>query len=183
MPSAPRHPCRSPGCSALIPAGQGAWCPAHYRAQIAGVRVLKDRHRGSAADRGYGHEWQRQRRSFLARWPMCMGVLLSDLSCWTRAAAEEFHYLRESDHMQGRLLLLAPYRSCVSAALKFLQNQPIYRIELWDLGELATEVDHIIPHQGDEELRWAEWNWQPLTKRAHSRKTATEARTFHRQNT
>ena len=38
----------------------------------------------------------------------------------------------------------------------------------------ATEVDHIIPHQGDQELFWDESNWQGLCKPHHSEKTARE---------
>jgi 5-methylcytosine-specific restriction protein A len=38
----------------------------------------------------------------------------------------------------------------------------------------ATEVDHIIPHRGDQALFWDTGNWQPLCKPCHSRKTARE---------
>jgi len=38
----------------------------------------------------------------------------------------------------------------------------------------ASVVDHIVPHRGDSALFWAETNWQPLCKRCHDRKTATE---------
>ncbi|WP_330410731.1 HNH endonuclease signature motif containing protein [Lachnotalea glycerini] len=40
----------------------------------------------------------------------------------------------------------------------------------------ATVVDHIIPHRGNEELFWAESNWQALCKNCHDRKTMTEDR-------
>ena len=39
----------------------------------------------------------------------------------------------------------------------------------------ATDVDHVIPHRGDETLFWREDNWQPLCKPCHSRKTASGA--------
>jgi len=39
---------------------------------------------------------------------------------------------------------------------------------------VATVVDHIIPHQGDQALFWDAGNWQPLCERCHNRKTATE---------
>jgi 5-methylcytosine-specific restriction protein A len=39
---------------------------------------------------------------------------------------------------------------------------------------LATEVDHIIPHGGDQRLFWAKSNWQPLCKPHHSSKTHSE---------
>jgi 5-methylcytosine-specific restriction protein A len=35
----------------------------------------------------------------------------------------------------------------------------------------ATEVDHIIPHRGDEGLRYDRLNLQSLCKRCHARKT------------
>jgi 5-methylcytosine-specific restriction protein A len=36
----------------------------------------------------------------------------------------------------------------------------------------ATEVDHEIPHRGDQELFWDQTNWRPRCKVHHSRKTA-----------
>lgn len=44
----------------------------------------------------------------------------------------------------------------------------------------ATVVDHIIPHKGDKDLFWEQSNWQPLCKRCHDRKTATEDGGFGR---
>ena len=38
---------------------------------------------------------------------------------------------------------------------------------------VATVVDHINPHRGDERLMWDEANWQALCKRCHDRKTGT----------
>lgn len=38
----------------------------------------------------------------------------------------------------------------------------------------ATVVDHIRPHRGDQRLFWNRDNWQPLCKRHHDIKTATE---------
>jgi len=38
----------------------------------------------------------------------------------------------------------------------------------------ATEVDHIIPHNGDLKLFWDRSNWQALCKKCHSVKTAAE---------
>lgn len=39
---------------------------------------------------------------------------------------------------------------------------------------VATVVDHIIPHRGDQALFWERSNWQPLCKRCHDVKTASE---------
>jgi 5-methylcytosine-specific restriction protein A len=38
----------------------------------------------------------------------------------------------------------------------------------------ANEVDHIIPHKGNQDLFWRESNWQPLCKTCHSAKTRSE---------
>jgi len=35
----------------------------------------------------------------------------------------------------------------------------------------ATEVDHIIPHRGDQHLFWDQSNWQSLCRRHHAAKT------------
>lgn len=40
--------------------------------------------------------------------------------------------------------------------------------------ELATDVDHVVPHKGDRRLFWNRSNWQALCHRCHSRKTARE---------
>ena len=47
----------------------------------------------------------------------------------------------------------------------------------------ATVVDHIKPHRGDQTLFWDMNNWQPLCKRCHDRKTATEDGGFGRGRT
>jgi 5-methylcytosine-specific restriction protein A len=38
----------------------------------------------------------------------------------------------------------------------------------------AQVTDHIIPHHGDQVLFWDPANWQPLSKRCHDVKTATQ---------
>lgn len=40
----------------------------------------------------------------------------------------------------------------------------------------AAEVDHIVPHKGDEALFWDQENWQALCKACHSRKTVEDGR-------
>jgi 5-methylcytosine-specific restriction protein A len=44
----------------------------------------------------------------------------------------------------------------------------------------ARVVDHIRPHRGDEQLFWDQDNWQPLCKKCHDRKTASEDGGFGR---
>ena len=42
--------------------------------------------------------------------------------------------------------------------------------------QVATVVDHIRPHRGNDRLMWDEANHQALCKRCHDRKTATHDR-------
>ncbi len=60
----------------------------------------------------------------------------------------------------------------------FLAEESPLCVVCKELGivELATEVDHIIPHRGNLELFWDRDNWQPLCKTHHSQKTAREGR-------
>jgi 5-methylcytosine-specific restriction protein A len=41
-------------------------------------------------------------------------------------------------------------------------------------GKPAEVVDHVIPHRGDRALFWSAWNWQPMAKACHDRKTVLE---------
>ena len=41
---------------------------------------------------------------------------------------------------------------------------------------MATVVDHIKPHRGDQKLFWDRGNWQPLCEHHHNVKTMTEDR-------
>lgn len=167
MTSAPHHPCRFPRCAVLVPAGEGTHCATHRPAARL-TEAVRDRQRGSAAARGYDAAWQQARLRFLARWPLCPGTLIPDLAVWTPALAQAFHALRERQVEAGHFAAYAP------AVAAWLLHHPIYRIEPWDVGRPALVVDHIVPHKGDTDLLWSEWNWQPLTKRAHDRKTGTE---------
>ena len=38
---------------------------------------------------------------------------------------------------------------------------------------LATVVDHIIPHRGDQRLFWDQTNWEALCKECHDKKTGS----------
>jgi len=50
----------------------------------------------------------------------------------------------------------------------FLKDNPLCRFcEQQGQLTLATIVDHVIPHRGDERLFWDETNWQPLCKACH----------------
>ena len=57
----------------------------------------------------------------------------------------------------------------------YLQSHPLC-VHCKDEGVVmeAAVVDHKIPHKGDWQLFWDSDNWQPLCKKHHDRKTATE---------
>lgn len=58
------------------------------------------------------------------------------------------------------------------ARARFLKQHPLC-VECKREGRYiaATDVDHIIPHRGDERLFWDESNWQGLCSPHHKRKT------------
>lgn len=180
MTFTPSRPCKKSGCGALVGVGEGTYCPAHTTASRV-ERGHRDRLRGSAASRGYDADWQRARFAFLGQYPLCPGVLFPT-ELWTRGLAQQFHTLREECREAGHLLPFSDVPKAGGMATvhplavlrAWLDEQRIYRVEPWDVSRPAVVVDHIIPHKGDHELMWAPWNWQPLTKRAHDRKTATE---------
>lgn len=67
------------------------------------------------------------------------------------------------------------------ARLTFLRNNPVCtRCASAGLVVVATDVDHIIPHKGDQTLFWDSGNWQSLCKSCHSKKTAREDGGFGR---
>lgn len=150
---------------------EGTYCPQHRRLTAQTVRAA-DRFRGTAAERGYGWQWQQERLDFLAKWPVCLGVLTAT-PLWSLELAEEFHALREQQREAG---LVVRYHANV---LTWLEEHPIYRFEPAAVSA-ATVVDHIVPHKGNPELFWGAWNWQPLTKQLHDRKTATEQKSEDR---
>ena len=63
MPVRPGHSCRHQGCTAIVSAGQGAYCPGHTSPG--------ERARPSASKRGYGRTWGRIRARVLAEQPIC----------------------------------------------------------------------------------------------------------------
>jgi len=56
-------PCRHPGCAELVQTGQ-KYCPRHKPFHPEETR--------SAGKRGYGREWQKARRVYLASHPLCV---------------------------------------------------------------------------------------------------------------
>lgn len=64
MPSKPKRPCNKPGCRNLT---NERFCAEHM-----GLVHKADRWRGSAAKRGYGHKWRKERLDYLADNPLCV---------------------------------------------------------------------------------------------------------------
>lgn len=60
MPSKPGHPCRAPGCVAIV--AVGAWCDAHKPPE-------KPR---ASTRRIYNRSWEKIRAATLARSPLCV---------------------------------------------------------------------------------------------------------------
>ena len=60
---------------------------------------------------------------------------------------------------------------------KFLENNP-FCVKCYEEGHItmATVVDHIKPHRGDQKLFLDRGNWQPLCEHHHNVKTMTENR-------
>lgn len=61
MPYRPRNPCRHPGCAKLIDGGK--YCAEHL--------LLHPEVTRSAGKRGYNSKWQRKRKLFLKKHPLC----------------------------------------------------------------------------------------------------------------
>ena len=60
---------------------------------------------------------------------------------------------------------------------KFLESNP-FCVKCYEEGHItmATVVDHIKTHRGDQKLFWDRSNWQPLCEHHHNVKTMTEDR-------
>lgn len=55
------------------------------------------------------------------------------------------------------------------ARLRFLRVNPLcVMCAKRGITRLATVVDHVIPHKGDEQLFWDETNWQALCATHHN---------------
>lgn len=63
MPSRPKVPCRHPGCPELVQAGT-KYCEKHKPLHPEEIR--------SAGSRGYGRQWQKAARAYLAAHPLCV---------------------------------------------------------------------------------------------------------------
>jgi len=82
---------------------------------------------------------------------------------------------REHDRRRGSSTTRGYGYKWQQARARFLQANPLcVRCESEGRVKAATDVDHIIPHRGDQELFWDESNYQSLCHAHHSAKTASE---------
>jgi 5-methylcytosine-specific restriction protein A len=119
VPRRPQSTCPHPGCTTTTPGGR---CDAHRRDVDLQRWQQADQNRPSARQRGYNTRWEKARKTYLARHPLC--------ACVECKAG-------------GRV-------------------------------RVATVVDHVVPHRGDQALFWDTSNWQAMAKTCHDRKTAGE---------
>lgn len=66
MPKWPDHPCSHPGCPNRVPRGK-KYCDAHI-----GMHPEENR---SASERGYGSKWNRARKRYLEKHPLCVSCM------------------------------------------------------------------------------------------------------------
>lgn len=88
MPSKAKHPCRHPGCPALVV--DSPYCPAHQRGANAKRNRAIDEQRPSAAERGYDRTWQKIRLMQLRQHPLCVECARQGLT----VAATEVDHIR-----------------------------------------------------------------------------------------
>jgi len=72
VPSAPRKPCRSPGCSTL---GTTTYCEKHTikkEAEVVATRIKYDKERGTSASRGYNYRWSKVSKQYRINHPLCV---------------------------------------------------------------------------------------------------------------
>lgn len=172
MPYAPARPCKHPRCAALAQPGS-AWCTVHQpvaRAEVTATRQALDTQRGSAHSRGYDSKWAGISRHMRALFPVSLGYLVPT-TFWSPNLAHQFHTLRMHEQAAGAFVrFMLPD----GPGLCFLKEFPIYAWHPSPRAEPSEVTDHIAAHRGDQTLFWAEWNLQPLSKRQHDTKTATE---------
>ena len=103
-----------------------------------------DRHRGSPSARGYTRRWERFRAWFLQR---LNGLAIQGIGVGAICG--------------GRLpgAPLTTHSRCLAEGRE---------------NAVRLQVDHIVPHRGDERLLYDQLNCQVLCLECHSAKTATE---------
>lgn len=89
--------------------------------------------------------------------------------------------LKELDERRGTAHERGYTKRWYKARTTFLRSHPLCAQCLREGRTTAARVvDHIIPHQGNQQLFWDKGNWQPLCDHTspwncHGKKTAAEA--------
>lgn len=77
MPKKPKKPCAYPMCPELVEAGE-RYCEKHKRIQEERIKQRKkeyEKKRKSARERGYDSRWQKARKIFLSKNPLCVSCM------------------------------------------------------------------------------------------------------------
>ncbi|WP_186275807.1 HNH endonuclease [Burkholderia gladioli] len=112
------------------------------------------------------------RPSHPCRHPGC-GVLIASSAPYCELHTRQTR--RESDQRRGSSTARGYGSKWRAARAVFLRENPLcVACREANLIVPATDVDHIIPHRGDQKLFWSRSNWQALCHPCHARKTARE---------
>jgi len=106
-------------------------------------------------------------------YPRCPELIeVGQTYCEKHAALMQKNYERDHRDRKKHNMYGSKWRR---ERASFLRKNPLC-VECLKRGiyEPATEVDHIVPHDGDDKLFWRRSNWQALCKRCHSAKTRRE---------
>ena len=115
-----------------------------------------------------------KRSSLPCRYPGCGRLVSAPGYCETHKHAE-VNRKRRIDERRGSSTQRGYGYRWSKAAKGWLLAHPLCaQCERQGRVTAGVEVDHIIPHRGDQDLFWDSENWQSLCKPCHSRKTARE---------
>lgn len=116
----------------------------------------------------------------LCRSPGCKNLVPTGTGglCDTHKQEQQRHY----DERRGSASERGYNHRWNKARKMFLRENPLCENCLkQNKTEVATEVDHKIPHKGNYNLFWDQNNWQSLCSTCHKQKTAREDGSFGNQ--
>lgn len=100
---------------------------------------------------------------------------LSDSRYCQQHAAAQQQQRKQADKRRGSAASRGYGSQWRKARVVYLAEHPLCKhCKAQGLLTPATIIDHIKPHRGDMVLFWDQNNWQPLCKRHHDIKTASE---------
>ena len=100
------------------------------------------------------------------RYPGCVGF------CEQGQVYCPEHISWSADRLRGGAVSRGYDRKWREARAAYLRRHPLcVRCQKEGKITLATVVDHIVPHRGDQLLFWDQENWQALCKACHDLKT------------